>query len=62
MNKPVIAQLPRLFLLAACLQMAACQTGPKPSYPQNPTDSGSDYNNFTLPSSRMGMQDTDLED
>jgi hypothetical protein len=51
-----------LLLVVSAIVLAGCQTGPEPSYPQNPTDSGSRYNNFTLPSSRMGMQDTDLED
>lgn len=51
-----------LLILAAALFLAGCQSGPEPSYPQNPTDSGSRYDNYTLPSSRMGMQNTDLED
>ena len=51
-----------LLVLVAAALLAGCQTGPQPSYPQNPTDSGSRYDNFTMPSSRMGMQNTDLED
>ncbi|MFZ4483319.1 MAG: hypothetical protein ACOYOL_04980 [Chthoniobacterales bacterium] len=48
--------------IVVVLALSSCQTGNQPSYPSNPTDSGSRYSNFTEPSSRMGMQNTDLED
>ena len=52
-----------LLLILPCLALlSACQSGPQPAFPQNPTDSGSSYSNFTLPSSQRGMQNTDLED
>lgn len=51
-----------LAILLSGLSLCACQSGPQPAYPQNPTDSGSSYSNFSLPSSQRGMQDTDLED
>jgi len=50
------------FALVLVLALSACQNTNQTSYPTNPTDSGSRYSNFTEPSSRMGMQNTDLED
>lgn len=47
-------------LLPGC-QAAQSPTG-GPGFEQNPTDSGSRYSQFSLPSSRMGMQNTDLDD
>ena len=46
--------------LAGC-QAATAPTG-GPGFEQNPTDSGSRYSDFNMPGSRMGMQNTDLED
>jgi len=56
------------FLLALLLAplLSGCQTAQSPTggpgFEQNPTDSGSRYSQFSLPSSRMGMQNTDLDD
>ena len=54
-----------LALLLALL-LPGCQTTQSPTggpgFEQNPTDSGSRYSQFSLPSSRMGMQNTDLDD
>jgi len=47
-------------VLAGC-QGATAPTG-GPGFEQNPTDSGSRYSDFNMPGSRMGMQNTDLED
>lgn len=47
-------------VLAGC-QAATAPTG-GPGFEQNPTDSGSRYSDFNMPGSRMGMQNTDLED
>jgi len=57
----------KTILAASCclvllLTMSACQTTTPPSFPSSPTDSGSRYSEFTEPGSRMGMQNTDLED
>ena len=49
-----------LVALAGC-QAATSPTG-GPGFEQNPTDSGSRYSDFSMPGSRMGMQNTDLED
>jgi hypothetical protein len=49
-----------VFALAGC-QAATAPTG-GPGFEQNPTDSGSRYSDFNMPGSRMGMQNTDLED
>jgi hypothetical protein len=46
--------------LAGC-QAATAPTG-GPGFEQNPTDSGSRYSDFNMPGSRMGMQNTDLDD
>ncbi len=46
--------------LAGC-QAATAPTG-GPGFEQNPTDSGSRYSQFSLPGSRMGMQNVDLDD
>jgi hypothetical protein len=46
--------------LAGC-QAATAPTG-GPGFEQNPTDSGSRYSDFSMPGSRMGMQNVDLED
>jgi len=48
--------------LAAAAALMSCQSTDKPSFPVNPTDSGSRYSDFGLPGSDMGMQNTDLED
>jgi len=56
------------FLLALLLAplLPGCQTAQSPTggpgFEQNPTDSGSRYSQFSLQSSRMGMQNTDLDD
>ena len=56
------------FLLALLLApvLPGCQTAQSPTggpgFEQNPTDSGSRYSQFSLPGSRMGMQNTDLDD
>ena len=60
-------QLLRLSLsCVAVVALASCQaaTAPTggPGFEQNPTDSGSRYSDFNMPGSRMGMQNTDLED
>jgi len=49
-------------LLCVTALLAACQTNNKPSFPSNPTDSGSRYSDFNLPGSQMAEQNTDLED
>lgn len=49
-----------LIALSGC-QAATSPTG-GPGFEQDPTDSGSRYSQFGLPGSRMGMQNTDLED
>jgi hypothetical protein len=49
-----------LIALAGC-QAATAPTG-GPGFEQDPTDSGSRYSDFNMPGSRMGMQNTDLED
>jgi hypothetical protein len=48
--------------LAAAAASVSCQSAGQPSFPANPTDSGSRYSDFNLPGSNMGMQNTDLED
>jgi hypothetical protein len=48
--------------LVLVLALSSCQNTNPPSYPSNPTDSGSHYSDFNEPGSRMGMQNTDLED
>lgn len=48
--------------LAAAIALTSCQSGTKPSFPANPTDTGSRYSDFGLPGSNMDMQNTDLED
>jgi hypothetical protein len=48
--------------LVLVLALSSCQSTNPPSYPSNPTDSGSRYSDFNEPGSRMGMQNTDLED
>ncbi len=60
-------QLLRLSLsCVAVVALAGCQppTAPTggPGFEQNPTDSGSRYSDFNMPGSRMGMQNTDLDD
>jgi len=56
------------FLLAAtiALLLPACQSAQSPTggpgFEQDPTDSGSRYSQFNMPGSRMGMQNTDLDD
>ncbi len=59
-----LVRFPLLF--AAVLALLGCQaaTAPTggPGFEQNPTDSGSRYSQFDLPGSRMGMQNTDLDD
>jgi hypothetical protein len=60
-------QLLRLSLsCVAVVALAGCQaaTAPTggPGFEENPTDSGSRYSQFSLPGSRMGMQNTDLDD
>jgi hypothetical protein len=57
----------RLLLTAvAVIALAGCQAAQSPTggpgFEQNPTDSGSRYSQFNLPGSRMGMQNTDLDD
>ena len=47
-------------LLPAC-QAAKSPTG-GPGFQENPTDGGSRYSFYNLPSSRMGEQNVDLED
>jgi hypothetical protein len=47
-------------LLPAC-QAAKSPTG-GPGFQENPTDGGSRYSFFNLPSSRMGSQNVDLDD
>lgn len=51
-----------IILLVAAALMSACQSNDKPSFPANPTDSGSRYSDFNLPGSQMAEQNTDLED
>jgi hypothetical protein len=51
-----------VILLGAAALLVACQTNDKPSFPANPTDSGSRYSDFNLPGSQMAEQNTDLED
>ena len=51
-----------IILLGVAALLAACQTNDKPSFPSNPTDSGSRYSDFNLPGSQMAEQNTDLED
>ena len=58
MNPALACTVSALLVLA----LTSCQTSHQPSYPNSPTDSGSRYSNFTEPSSRMGEQNTDLED
>lgn len=48
--------------LTAAALLASCQSTAKPSFPANPTDTGSRYSDFNLPGSNMDMQNTDLED
>jgi hypothetical protein len=56
------------FLLALLFAplLPGCQTAQSPTggpgFEQNPTDSGSRYSQFNLTGSRMGMQNTDLDD
>jgi hypothetical protein len=54
-----------LALLLALL-LPGCQTVQSPTgtpgFEQNPTDSGSRYSQFNLTGSRMGTQNTDLDD
>ena len=47
-------------LLSACQAARSPMGGP--GFEQDPTDSGSRYSQFGLPGSRMGMQNTDLDD
>ena len=48
--------------LVAAVALVSCQSADKPSFPANPTDTGSRYSDFGLPGSNMDMQNTDLED
>lgn len=62
MNHPL-----RFFLLAlAALALAGCQAAQSPTggpgFEEDPTASGSRFSEFTVPGSRMGMQNVDLED
>ncbi len=60
--------LPLRFLLStlAALALAGCQAAQSPTggpgFEENPTASGSRFSEFTVPGSRMGMQNVDLED
>jgi hypothetical protein len=55
-----------LFVASAAMALAGCQTAQSPTggpgFEENPTDSGSRYSQFSLPGSRMGMQNVDLDD
>jgi hypothetical protein len=51
---------PVVLFLAGC-QAAQSPTG-GPGFEEDPTASGSRFSEFTVPSSRMGMQNVDLED
>lgn len=55
-----------LLALLLALLLPGCQTAQSPTggpgFEQDPTDSGSRYSQFNLPGSRMGMQNTDLDD
>jgi hypothetical protein len=48
-------------LVILCL-LSACQSTPDSSYANNPTDSGSRFSYYSLPSSRMAEQNVDLDD
>lgn len=57
----------RFFLLAlAAFSFAGCQAAQSPTggpgFEEDPTASGSRFSEFTVPGSRMGMQNVDLED
>jgi hypothetical protein len=61
--KNIVLQLffaPVVMILCGC-QASTAPTG-GPGFEQDPTDSGSRYSQFNLPGSRMGMQNTDLDD
>jgi len=62
LNETMKTILATLVCLILVLALSSCQSTNPPSYPSNPTDSGSRYSDFTEPGSRMGMQNTDLED
>ena len=55
-----------LLALLLALLLPGCQTAQSPTggpgFEQDPTDSGSRYSQFNLTGSRMGMQNTDLDD
>jgi hypothetical protein len=55
-----------LVLAAAVVILAGCQAAQSPTggpgFEQDPTASGSRFSEFTVPGSRMGMQNVDLED
>lgn len=55
-----------LVLAAAAVILAGCQAAQSPTggpgFEQDPTASGSRFSEFTVPGSRMGMQNVDLED
>jgi starvation-inducible outer membrane lipoprotein len=51
-----------LIALSSGLLLSACQSTPESSYANNPTDSGSRFSYYSLPSSRMAEQNVDLDD
>jgi hypothetical protein len=51
-----------LLAVASGLLLQACQSTSESSYANNPTDSGSRFSYYSLPSSRMAEQNVDLDD
>jgi len=60
-KKSIFLLAPLLVILLPACQTAQSPTG-GPGFEENPTDSGSRYSQFSLTGSRMGMQNTDLDD
>ena len=58
---PALLLVSTLAMLLPACQSAQSPTG-GPGFEENPTDSGSRYSQFSLTGSRMGMQNTDLDD
>jgi hypothetical protein len=62
----MISILRLLLVASAAMALVGCQTAQSPTggpgFEENPTDSGSRYSQFSLPGSRMGMQNVDLDD
>ncbi len=55
-----------IVLASAAVILTGCQAAQSPTggpgFEQDPTASGSRFSEFTVPGSRMGMQNVDLED